>query len=151
MVGSHERSKWRKDLIGGIVSLAKFTEEHYETITYDLLTRTNYSLDDVGGRLSWSALNSFIRNLDTDSALARELGEHTGWETTLKTNLILADICDLLAMINANLMSLGGKNRKPKPYPRPTDKKKDKKKVGKGALPLPELREWIKEKRNGKR
>ena len=108
-------------------------------------------MDDVGGRLSWSALNSFIKNLDTDSALARELGKSTGWETTLKTNQILADIFDMLEVINANLMSLGGKNRKPKPYPRPTDKDKDKKKFGKGALSLPELRNWIKEKRNGKR
>lgn len=122
--------------------------EHCDALTYDLLTKTNYSLDDVGGRLSWSALNSFIKNLDTDSATARELGKSTGWETTMKTNIILADIYDMLQVINANLMSFGGKSKKPKPYPRPTDKDENKR-VGKGALPLDELREWIRSKQNG--
>lgn len=136
-----------------MISLAKFTEEHCEAITFDLLTRTNYQLDDVGGPLSWGSLYSFIRNLDTDSALARDLGKSTGWEDTLTTNKILADIFDMLQVINANIMRLGGgKNKKIKPYSRPWDKDKDKeRKIGKGAMPYDELREWFKEKQNGKR
>lgn len=152
MVGSDQRTGQRQSVIGGIISLAKFTEEHDKAITFDLLTKTNYQLDDVGGELSWFALSSFIRNLDSDSALARDLGKSTGWENTLTTNRILADIYDLLQVINANLVGIGGgKRKKIKPYPRP-GKEENTKRIGKGAMPLNELREWFKEKRkNGKR
>lgn len=137
---------------GGIISLAKFTEEHSEAITFDLLTRTNYQLDDVGGRLTWSSLYSFIRNLDSDSALARDLGKSTGWENTLTTNKILADIYDMLQVLNANLMAIGGKHMKPKPYPRPNDKDSNKeRRIGSGAMPFDELQKWFKEKQDGKR
>lgn len=113
------------------------------------MTRTSYQLDDVGGALSWSALNSFIHGLKTDSALARDLGKSTGWEDTLKTNMILADIYDLLQVINLNLSMMGGgKKRNIKPYPRP-GKDEDKKRLGKGAMPLQALKEWIKERSHG--
>ena len=138
--------------LGGIVSIVSFVSEHYDAITFDLLTKTNYTLDDVGGRLSWSALSSFIKNLDTDSALARDLGRSTGWEKTIQTNILLADVFDLLQVINANLVGFtsGGKQKvKYKPYPRP-GKEEDKNRIGKGALPLPDLRKWMEEKRNGK-
>ena len=121
-------------------------DDHAGAINYDLLTRTGYTLDDVGGRLPWSALSSFIRNLDTDSALARDMGKATGWESTLKTNAILADIYDLLQVIHRDICALGGaKTKKYKPYPRP-GADKDKKRIGKGALPYNQLREWIKER-----
>jgi hypothetical protein len=86
--------------------------------------------------------------LDSGSALARDLGKSTGWENTLQTNILLADIYDLLQVINANLR--GGKRKRIKPYPRPNRKGNDKK-IGKGALPLNELEKWFEEKRNGKR
>lgn len=121
-------------------------DDHAGAVNYDLLTRTGYTLDDVGGRLSWSALSSFIRNLGTDSALARDMGKSTGWESTLKTNAILADIYDLLQVIHRDLCSLGGnKPKKIKPYPRP-GRDKDTKRIGKGAMPYYQLREWIKER-----
>ena len=135
-----------------MISLAKFCEEHDRALNYDLLTQTNYQLDDVGGSLSWGAFRSFIYGLRTDSALARDLGKATGWEDTLTTNKILADIFDMLQVINANIMRIGGgKKTKIKPYPRPWDKDSDKRKIGKGAMPYDELREWFKEKQNGKR
>ena len=87
--------------------------------------------------------------MDTGSALARDLGKSTGWEDTLTTNRILADIYDLLQVINVNIC--GGKRKKITPYPRPTDKEKDKKKFGKGALPYDELKKWFEVRRNGKR
>jgi len=86
--------------------------------------------------------------LDSGSALARDLGKSTGWENTLQTNILLADIYDLLQVINANLC--GKKRKRIKPYPRPNGKDKDRK-IGKGALPLNELEKWFEEKRNGKR
>ena len=108
-------------------------------------------MDDVGGELSWFALSSFVQNLGTDSALARDLGKSTGWEDTVKTNAILADIYDLLNVINANLCGLGGSrsHKKIKPYPRPGKDGNNKRKVGKGAMPYNDLRQWIKERQHG--
>lgn len=138
--------------IGGIISLARFADEHREALEYDLLTRTRYQLDDVGGTLSWSALYSFIHNLSTDSALARDLGKSTGWESQIKTNSILADIYNLLQVINNNLCGLGSKHptrKKIKPYPRPSRDDNNTRKFGNGALPVKELHEWIRSRQHG--
>lgn len=107
----------------------------------------------MGGALSWGALRSFIHNIGTDSALARDLGKATGWESTLKTNAILADIYDLLQVINSNLVKFasGGKSKKKiKPYPRP-GKGDDNKRIGKGAISLDAMREFIRGRTSGKR
>ena len=135
---------------GGIISLARFVEEHAGAIEYDLITRTRYKLEDIGGALPWGSLHSFIQYLGTDSALAQDLGKATGWETRVQTNAILADIYDVLSAINSNLIAFasGGKKKvKPKPYPRPGRDRENTRKFGKGALPIPELREWIEERR----
>ena len=53
-------------------------------------------------------------------------------------------------MLNLGLVRLGSvkkANVKFKPYPRPgQDNDKNEKKLGKGAVPVTDLREWIKEK-----
>lgn len=72
------------------------------------------------------------------------------WSSTLKTNIILADIYDVLTCVNANLMAhaTGKAAKNPKPYPRP--RKEDpgnERHFGSGALPPDELREWFEEKR----
>lgn len=81
----------------------------------------------------------------------RELNpEAAMWETTMKTNAILADIYDLLNLLNANFVaSRSGKaTRKPKPYPRPGKKEDNNTRhFGKGALPPDKLREWFEKKR----
>ena len=137
-----------------MIGLARFLSEHSEAVNYDLLTRTTYQVDDIGGALSWGALYSFIKNLGSDSALARDLGKSTGWETTLQTNTMLADIFDLLEVIHADLvfwMSKGKKKKKIKPYPRPGRDEDKKRKIGKGAMPLDQLREWLRRDKHGKR
>ena len=147
--------KGRRSVIGGIISLVDFVSKHDKAITFDLLTKTRFTLDDLGGELSWFALSSFIQNLDSDSALARDLNKSSGWERTLQTNVILADIYDLLQAINLNLCAIGGskQHKKVKPYPRPFGKGDDtKRKIGKDPLPFNQLKEWIKGKQdNGKR
>lgn len=108
------------------MSLARFVSEHKEAIEYDLLTKTGNSLQDVGRRLDWSALNSLIKQTTPDSALMRELNPDLyGWVQPAKTNALLADIYDILNAINANLCAKGtGKRAKrPKPYPRPVQSK----------------------------
>ena len=126
--------------------------EHDEAIEYDLLTRTGHELGDVGRTLTWGALASFVLQEDERSALARDLDkERALWATTTKTNGILADIFDMLAQINANLVAIGSheKTRPVKPYPRPgmEEKREDIEHFGKGALPRGEFKKWLEIKR----
>ena len=89
-----------------------------------------------------------------NSALAKDLGGPTEWTEQLKTNELLADIYDLLQVINANLVNFatqGKKKPKITPYTRPGKEDNTKRKLGKDALPLPKLREWIRSKQNGRR
>lgn len=137
---------------GGIVSLAAFVTEHAGAIEYDLLTKTGHELQDVGRTLSWNALASFVLHGDADTALAREMNEeYSLWTMTMKTNGILADIFDMLAQINANLVAIGSHSKaKPvKPYPRPgmEEKREDVKHFGKGALPRGQFKVWLEQKR----
>jgi len=92
-----------------------------------------------------------MHNLPTDTATMRELHpEYAEWNTTMKTNALLADIYDVLSVIGSVLIALRlprAKVKLPKPYPRPRQKPKDQMHFGRGALPPDKLREWIKEKR----
>lgn len=136
---------------GGIVGLAKSVLEYREAIEHDLLVRTGHELNDVGRTLSWGALDSFLQHTTPDSALMKEVNpEVAAWSNTAKTNAILADIYDVLAAINSNLVAVGTRRaaKKPKPYPRPGDKGHDSERhFGSGALPPDELHRWIEEKR----
>ena len=134
-----------------MISLARHALEHREAIQYDLLKETGHEFGDIGRTLSWDALDSFLRNVGLDSALARELKPDTAaWATTFKTNAILADIVDELAQINSNLVAIGSQKpaKKVKPYPRPWKlDPSDGKKIGSGGLPPAELRKWFERKR----
>ena len=116
-----------------------------------MLTQTGHELSDIGRTLSWDALDSFLSNLGAESALVREMNpEVDTWGTTIKTNMILADIWDVLAMINANLVAVGSKKKAkaPKPYPRPWKKDPDREQhIGSDGLPPDELRKWFEQKR----
>ena len=113
--------------------------------------KVGYELNDIGGSLSWRALDSFIRNLSLDSATIRDLNPDIArWSSPLQTNIILADVYDLLSAINYNLMSMASKQKtqQPKPYPRPgKNEDEDKKKIGKGALPVADLEDWFEQRR----
>lgn len=115
------------------------------------MTRTGHTLADVPGEIPWPSVVSFVAGLDLDSALARSIRpELTGWTTRAKTNAILADIADILAMVNANLVALGEHKRAktPEPYPRPGKSKPTRSKhIGSGPLPPDKLRDWIEERR----
>ncbi len=117
------------------------------------MTRTGHDLSDVGRTLSWSALRSFVEQIGADSAIARETNpEIAVWASRVKTNALLADIFDLLAAINANLIAIGShsKPKRPKEYPRPGRNPDGEKRFGKGAVPVDDLRRWIAEKQSGR-
>ena len=132
-----------------MIGLANFVAEHRGAVERDLLTETGHELKDVGSTLSWGALNSFLSHIKLGSAVGGELApEMTEWSTTAKTNTILTDIYDQLSIINAQLRVIASHKRgpRPKPYKRP-GQKDDQQRIGKGALPLNKMREWIENKR----
>ena len=123
-------------------------EKHKEAINYDLFTRTGCTVEDIGDKIGWNAFYCFVTHLDEKSALSRDLNNEVyTWGTTLKTNVILADVFDILSAINYNLASFsGGKPKKPKPYPRPGQKDKAVKHYGKG--PVKDIRAWLASKKH---
>lgn len=141
----------RRRYTGGIISLAKTAVEHRGAIERDLLMYTGHELQDVGRTMSWTAFSSFLTHLDPEAALVREINpEGSAWATTAKTNAILADIFDMLANINSNLIALGTGRpaKRPKPYPRPIKKQPEEERhFGRDPLPPDELRKWFEEKR----
>ena len=138
---------------GGIIGLASYVDEHREAVERDLLTETGYELNDVGRALSWGALKSFLSTVKLGSALSGEIRpEMTEWSTVVKTNAILADIFDQLSLLNTKLSILitRKRGRKPEPYPRPwASKQRRTHRYGDGAIPIDELREWIKNRQRG--
>jgi len=126
-----------------MISLASYVKEHSEAIEYDLLTKTGHELSEVGRGLSWSALDSFVKNTPPDGALMRELRpELYQWSTPAKTNALLADIYDMLAVINANLCAKGSGKRAKRPKPCPRPKGNTARKVG-TAMPISDLHKKI--------
>ena len=110
--------------------------------------QTGYSLDDVGGALSWSALGAFLHTVTPDGAIAQEIEpEIAAFASRTKTNAILADIYDVLAQINANMVAGFTRKRssRPKRYPRPGDQ--GKRRMGKDSLSMDELDKWFAEKK----
>lgn len=83
------------------------------------------------------ALVSFVEHLPIDSELGKEMNpkeEMPLWCTTLKTNIILADIFDAFAASKTK------KGRKPPVYPRP--KHGQNTGIGKDAIPISEFWDW---------
>ena len=111
--------------------------------------QTGYSLDDVGGALSWSALGAFLHKVEPDSAIAHEIEpEIAAFSSRTKTNALLADIYDLLAQINANLVAGFSRkhSQKPKRYPRPGDDSK--RHIGTdNGMTVSELDSWFAKKK----
>lgn len=88
--------------------------------------------------------------MDGESATASDIDPETAiWAKRLKTNMILADIYDMLAIINANIVGAASQQRarNPRPYPRPGNANKDTKRIGSEGLPPDELEAWMNMKR----
>lgn len=91
-----------------------------------------------------------MSQLPSDSALARELNpKFSIWATRMKTNAILADLYDVLAVINANLVAGMSKKKPktPKRYSRPFDQGETRTLGTKDAMPRDDMHAWIEEKR----
>ena len=104
------------------------------------MTRTGRTLSEYMdmGAAGMVALLSFIEFLPADSALNKSMNpkdEFGIWNTTLKTNAILADLFDVFVKANTK------KGRQPHPYPRPRQNRA----IGKGAIPVKDFWNWWKQ------
>ena len=121
-------------------------EKYGDSLEYDLFCRTGHSTKELGSTLDWATMYNFVTHLDEHSAFAKQVSpDAVEWGSITKTNFILADIFDMLSAINYNVRQLGGGKtlQKPKPYPRP-GKNSNKQRFGKGAIPVTDIRDWVK-------
>lgn len=123
---------------GGILWLARLTSEHADALDYDLMTRTRFTLDDLGGALSWRALLHFVSRMgpgfETWADMHPGEPDSTRWDGR-PDPWILADIRDILATVFAR------PGTQPKPWPVPGAKEPGRH-WGKGAVPVTEIVEW---------
>lgn len=96
------------------------------------MTRAHYTLDDLGGGLTWPALFSFISNLPP--GILTEDSETRAWLDGTMTVPMLAHILDTIRAI--------GSRGKAKPIPRPFDKQKDMRRFGADPISPDELESW---------
>lgn len=122
---------------GGTAAAALIVREHRTAIEYDLLTLTGYTLDDVGERLTWCSLFSFIKHLPPSSAYFREeYPEEAAWLNGWRNAAILADLWDLTAAINAK------RDKEPPKYPRPGTKDESTQRHGADPIPISQWDDW---------
>lgn len=110
------------------------------------MTRTRFTLDDLGGALTWRALLHFVLNLPRDSALSRELRpreEVEAWSDGTVVAPLLADIYDAISWLTYDTVKVAGaRPRKPRPYPRPWAKRAVERHVGSDPIPVTEFDAW---------
>lgn len=129
-----------------MTSLAVAMRYHESALEYDLMTMTGRTLSEYldMGHEGIVALCHFVRHLGLDSKLAREMAgfEAGPFDSGTQTNALLAELFDVLAGINANLVQLSSKSRvkRPKPFPRPW--RKDESRIGRDPIPVSKFAEW---------
>lgn len=111
------------------------------------MTTTRYTLQDVGGALSWGALSHFVQYLPRESALSREirpLSDEELWAKGNATAAILADIYDALNQLNTNVCNhwAGKSASRVMPYSRPWAKDTGQRVLGSDPVPVSEFEDW---------
>lgn len=128
-------------------------DEHGGALDYDLMTRTRFTLSDLGGSLDWVTLFHFVQNLDHTSALVRKLypdqREAFEWMAGERNAAIMADLIDAINNLRwesacARAPKGTSKPRKLPLYPRPGAKDQDKgeKVIGSDPIPVSQFDEW---------
>ena len=112
------------------------------------MTRTRFTLNDLGHELSWNSLYSFVVGLPDDSRLARAISPVDpvldAWLSGRLTPFLIADLIDTTGVYMAGVLNaLGGKGRvKHKPYKRPIPDEKNSTRYGSDAIPISEIENW---------
>lgn len=114
------------------------------------MCRAGCTLADIGGRVPWPALRSFVAHLGPDSALYLAQNPEDGaFFQPWTAQFVLADLWDVLASwavgyAGAHRKKGSPRPRPPKPYPRPgaRDSAGGEMRIGKGAIPIKDFDEW---------
>ena len=98
-------------VIGGICKLLEIIEEHPSELSYDLRSRFNFGIQDIGDKITWLEAIRLVAVLVKDPSSWTQAAKNE-WDYPVDRNWIVATHAyDLLAMVNSK--------KKPKPYPTP--------------------------------
>lgn len=133
---------------------------HGGALEYDLMTRTRFTLSDLGGGLPARALLAFVSHLPPDSATCREVRgdseDEVRWQEPSLVPMLLAEIADTAHYVSWEVAQANSKtdlrSRKPRPIERPgvvTDG--DIRTYGSGAIPVSDFDDWWNGGTDGKR
>lgn len=134
---------------GGIAALLRTIDANGGALEYDLMCRARATLADIGGRVPWSALRSFVANLGPDSALFLAQNPEDGvFYQPWQAQFVLADVFDALmgwatGWAASNRKKGSPRPKPPKPYPRPGAKETGRgERIGREAIPIKDFDEW---------
>ena len=108
------------------------------------MTRTRFTLDDLGGELSARALLAFLSHLPPESASFASInGDLGGWS---RTDMLLARICEAVESVCWMESNRGRKKSQTSPKPkrivRPGVKDDGVKRIGSKPIPIEDFDEW---------
>lgn len=136
---------------GGIAALAMTVAQHGRALEYDLMTRTRYGLDDMGGELNERMLLAFVMHLPSDSALSSEVrgdsSEEIIWQEPALLPMLLAEAVDTMHVISWEVAQANSRRdlgpRYPEPIERPgAVKRHDTHVYGSDPIPISEFDAW---------
>lgn len=123
---------------GGIVWALGVLEAHRGALQYDLMTRTPYTLADLGASLTWDALAAFLRHLPPESEVRAEIdpdGAAAAWWLARAPAAVMADLYDLTANLGRR------RGSRPVRYPRPWDRSRTET-LGRDPVPMSDFDDW---------
>lgn len=112
------------------------------------MTLTSFTLDDLGERLSFRALFSFIQNLPKTSALWKVTHPHdidyALWESQEIVPQLLARLSDQISQLTWMYSSAHTTKKQPKPKPliRPGVESAKEEVYGKDPIPISQFNDW---------
>ncbi|MBQ9004905.1 MAG: hypothetical protein IJ092_00880 [Atopobiaceae bacterium] len=125
--------------------------DHGGALDYDLMTMTQYTLDDLGGRLTTGALAHFVKHLPSHSETMRALfpedAERVAWTDGDMTAQLLALLIDEvrgMQWIYARSHSRGSV-RRPQPFKTPWTEGdgRGERHIGLGPITIAEFDAWF--------
>lgn len=134
-----------------MTALAMTVAQHGRALEYDLMTRTRFTLSDLGGGLPARALLAFVGNLPPDAALCRELrgdsDEDKRWQEPSTVPMLLAEIADTAHMVSWEVAQAHSRrdlsSRMPVPIERPGVRAEgESRRYGSGAIPVADFDDW---------
>ncbi len=108
------------------------------------MTRTRYTLDDLGGGLPARALLAFVRHLPPESATVGETAPDAGgWS---RTDMLLARICEGIEELLWVTACRGAKRsswpKRPQRIPRPGVEPEGGRRIGRDPIPIADFDTW---------